>query len=123
MVARKRGWLMNVSSVASFQPAPKLAVYAATKAGLTSVSRSMAKELAADGIRVVTIAPGDIALDHAAETDAAIAAKGAGGDVVNQTPLGRGRTVDIGETVAFICSPAARFVTGVTWVVDGGLLA
>jgi len=43
--------------------------------------------------------------------------------VVNQTPLGRGRTADIGETVAFVCSPAARFVTGVTWVVDGGLLA
>ena len=124
------GVIVHISSVNAVRPQMGALVYAATKAGLTSVTQSMAKELAADGIRVVAIAPGDIAiapgdiaLDHAAETDAAIAAKGAGGDVVNQTPLGRGRTADIGETVAFVCSPAARFVTGVTWVVDGGLLA
>jgi NAD(P)-dependent dehydrogenase (short-subunit alcohol dehydrogenase family) len=117
------GVIVHISSVNAVRPQMGALVYAATKAGLTSVTQSMAKELAADGIRVVAIAPGDIALDHATETDAAIAAKGAGGDVVNQTPLGRGRTADIGETVAFVCSPAARFVTGVTWVVDGGLLA
>ncbi len=123
MKAAGGGVIVHISSVNAVRPQMGALVYAATKAGLTSVTQSMAKELAADGIRVVAIAPGDIALDNAAETDAAIAAKGAGGDVVNQTPLGRGRTADIGETVAFVCSPAARFVTGVTWVVDGGLLA
>lgn len=117
------GVIVHISSVNALRPQLGAAVYAATKAGLTSLTQSMAKELAADGIRVVAIAPGDIALDDAATTDAALAAKGAGHDVVNQTPLGRGRTADIGETVAFVCSPGARFVTGVTWVVDGGLLA
>ncbi len=123
MKAAGGGVIVHISSVNALRPQHGAVVYAATKAGLTSITQSMARELAADGIRVVAIAPGDIALDNAAETDAAIAAKGAGGDVVNQTPLGRGRTADIGETVAFVCSPAARFVTGVTWVVDGGLLA
>ena len=117
------GVIVHISSINALRPQLGAVVYAATKAGLTSLTQSMAKELAGDGIRVVAIAPGDIALDNTAEVDAAIAAKGAGGDVVNQTPLGRGRTTDIGETVAFVCSPAARFVTGVTWVVDGGLLA
>lgn len=117
------GVIVHISSINAVRPQEGAMVYAATKAGLTSLTQSMAKELAADGIRVVAIAPGDIALDRAAETDAAMAAQGAGRDVVNQTPLGRGRTADIGETVAFVCSPAARFVTGVTWVVDGGFLA
>ena len=117
------GVMVHISSVNALRPQQGALVYAATKAGLTSVTQSMAKELAADGIRVVAIAPGDIALDQAVAADAAMAAKGAGGDVANQTPLGRGRPADIGETVAFVCSPAARFVTGVTWVVDGGLLA
>lgn len=117
------GVIVHISSINALRPQAGAVVYAATKAGLTSITQSMARELAPDGIRVVAIAPGDIALDNAPEADAAMAAKGAGGDVANQTPLGRGCTADIGETVAFVCSPAARFVTGVTWVVDGGLLA
>ena len=80
------------------------------------------RSLAPDRIRVVAIAPGDIANDDPGY-HAAIVAKGAGGDIVNQTPLGRGRTRDIGATVAFVCSPDAAFVTGTTWLVDGGLLA
>jgi NAD(P)-dependent dehydrogenase (short-subunit alcohol dehydrogenase family) len=117
------GVIVHISSINALRPQAGAVVYAATKAGLTSITQSMARELAPDGIRVVAIAPGDIALDNAPVADAAMAAKGAGGDVANQTPLGRGRTADIGETVAFVCSPGARFVTGVTWVVDGGLLA
>ena len=117
------GVIVHISSINALRPQAGALVYAATKAGLTSITQSMARELAPDGIRVVAIAPGDIALDNAPEADAAMAAKGAGGDVANQTPLGRGRTADIGEVVAFVCSPGARFVTGVTWVVDGGLLA
>jgi len=68
------------------------------------------------------VAPGDIATDAAAQTDAEMRARGAGADVHGLTPLGRGRPGDIGAVVAFLVSPEARFVTGATWVVDGGLL-
>lgn len=117
------GVIVHISSINAVRPQAGALVYAATKAALTSVTQSMARELAPDGIRVVAVAPGDIMNDEERADDAAIAAKGAGADVRNQTPLGRGRTADIGETVAFICSPGARFVTGTTWIVDGGLLA
>ena len=50
MVARKSGWLMNVSSVASFQPAPKLAVYAATKAYVTNLTESLHEEVRGSGV-------------------------------------------------------------------------
>lgn len=117
------GTIIHISSINAYRPQHGALAYAATKAGLNSITQSMAKELAPDGIRVVGIAPGDIAPDSAADYDAAIRAKGAGGDIINQTPLGRGQPADIGAVVAFACSPGARFVTGTTWLVDGGLLA
>jgi short-subunit dehydrogenase len=58
MVPRERGWLLNVSSVASFQPAPELAVYAATKAYVTSLSESLHEEVAGTGVRVTALCPG-----------------------------------------------------------------
>ncbi len=58
MVPRGRGWLLNVSSVASFQPAPKLAVYAATKAYVTSLSESLHEEVKPYGVHVTALCPG-----------------------------------------------------------------
>ena len=58
MTERRRGWLMNVSSVASFQPGPQLAVYAATKAFVTSFSESLAGELRDSGVKVTALCPG-----------------------------------------------------------------
>ena len=58
MVARKRGWLLNVSSVASFQPAPKLAVYAATKAYVTNLTESLHEEARGSGVHVTALCPG-----------------------------------------------------------------
>lgn len=58
MVPRQRGWLLNVSSVASFQPAPRLAVYAATKAYVTSLSESLHEEVASSGVHVTALCPG-----------------------------------------------------------------
>jgi short-subunit dehydrogenase len=58
MVPRGRGWLLNVSSVASFQPAPKLAVYAATKAYVTSLTESLHAEVGGTGVKVSALCPG-----------------------------------------------------------------
>jgi len=58
MVPRRRGWLLNVSSVASFQPAPRLAVYAATKAYVTSLSESLHEEVRPAGVHVTALCPG-----------------------------------------------------------------
>lgn len=58
MVPHRRGWLLNVSSVAGFQPAPKLAVYAATKAYVTSLSESLHEEAKPHGVHVTALCPG-----------------------------------------------------------------
>lgn len=58
MVPRRRGWLMNVSSIASFQPAPRLAVYAATKAYVTSLTESLHEETRGTGVKVTALCPG-----------------------------------------------------------------
>lgn len=58
MVPRRRGWLLNVSSVAGFQPAPHLAVYAATKAYVTSLSESLHDEVRTAGVTVTALCPG-----------------------------------------------------------------
>jgi len=58
MVPRRRGWLLNVSSVAGFQPAPHLAVYAATKAYVTSLSQSLHDEVRKSGVSVTALCPG-----------------------------------------------------------------
>ncbi len=58
MVPRGRGYLLNVSSVASFQPAPKLAVYAATKAYVTSLTESLHEEVRGNGVHVTALCPG-----------------------------------------------------------------
>ena len=58
MIPRRRGWLLNVSSVASFQPAPRLAVYAATKAYVTSLTESLHGEVAGTGVNVSALCPG-----------------------------------------------------------------
>ncbi len=58
MVPRCRGWLLNVSSVASFQPAPQLAVYAATKAYVTSLTESLHEEARGTGVHVTALCPG-----------------------------------------------------------------
>jgi NAD(P)-dependent dehydrogenase (short-subunit alcohol dehydrogenase family) len=117
------GVIIHISSINAVRPQRGAMIYAATKAAVGSLAQSMGKELAADRIRVVGVAPGDIRGEGAAQQLAEMAARGVGGDVVNQTPLGFGAPSDIAETVAFLCSDRARFVTGTTWLVDGGLLA
>jgi len=117
------GVIIHLSSINAIRPQRGAMVYAATKAAVASLAQSMAKELAPDRIRVVAVAPGDIATDQSAQLTREMAARGIVSDVAGFTPLGQGAPEDIGAVVAFLCSPAARYVTGTTWLVDGGLLA
>lgn len=121
--ASGRGVIVNISSINAVRPQRGALAYAASKAALQSVTQSLAKELAPDGIRVVAVAPGDIRVDTSPELLKSAAAGGAGSDVINQTPLGQGEPADIAATVVFLSSARAKFVTGATWLVDGGLLA
>lgn len=123
MRAQKRGVIIHISSINAFRPQRGAMLYAAAKAAVSSLTQSMAKELAADGIRVVAVAPGDIRVDTSEALLRDLAARGAVSDVINQTPLGQGSPGDISAVVAFLCSDEAKFVTGTTWLVDGGLLA
>ncbi len=117
------GAIIHISSINAIRPQRGALLYAASKAAVSSLAQSMAKELAADGIRVVAVAPGDIATEQSAQLAREMAARGIVSDVSGLTPLGQGTPEDVGSVVAFLASPGARFVTGTTWLVDGGLLA
>ena len=119
-----RGVIVHISSVGAFAGQEGATVYCATKAGLTGLTQAMALELAPHGIRVVGVAPGDVATEASAAIRTDVRKAGASGAFLRQTPLGRQGTVqEIGDVVAFLCSDAAAFVTGTTVVVDGGFIA
>ena len=125
MVAQGRGGvIVHISSVGAFAGQEGATVYCATKAGLTGLTQAMALEMAPHGIRVVTVAPGDVATEASENIRSDVVERGASGTYLRQTPLGRqGQPQEIGDVVAFVASDAASFITGTTVVVDGGFLA
>lgn len=113
------GVIINLSSIHGQIPRKGLAHYAASKAGLHMVTRSLALEWAEYGIRVVTVSPGAIETDMNREAIAHF-----GRDrFENWIPAGRlGNTSDVAEAVAFLCSDRASYITGTELVIDGGYL-
>ena len=117
MIRQRSGAIVNLTSVIGLVGNAGQANYAAAKAGLVGFTKSLAKEVGSRGITVNAVAPGfietrltDVLSDEIKELS------------IKQIPLGRfGTPEDVAAAVSFLVSPAARYITGHTLSVDGGL--
>jgi 3-oxoacyl-[acyl-carrier protein] reductase len=112
-----KGRIVNVTSVVGRTGNAGQANYAASKAGVIGLTKSLAKELAGRGVCVNAVAPGFV------ETDMTAGLEGKARDeLVARIPLGRtGAAEDVAAAVDFLCGPGAAYITGQILVVDGGL--
>jgi len=118
MMKRRSGSIVLISSIVGLTGNAGQSGYAAAKAGLLGLAKSLAKELGSRGVRVNAVAPGYI---ETAMTESLPEA--ARDHFLSSIPLGRpGTPQDVSGVVTFLCSDAARYMTGQTVVVDGGFL-
>lgn len=118
MMKRRAGAILNITSVVGLTGNAGQANYAASKAGMVGLTKSVAKELASRGIRCNAIAPGFIETDM---TDALNESQVEA--LLGQIPLGAlGGPEDIAEAAVFLVSPRARYITGQVLAVDGGMV-
>jgi len=119
MKERGQAAILYIASMASLFALPQTLAYSAAKTGMLGVVRTLASEWSPHGIRINAIAPGWIETDmmrQAVDADPERKAK-----ILGRTPMGCfGQTEDVGWSAAFLCSPAARFITGTCLPVDGG---
>jgi NAD(P)-dependent dehydrogenase (short-subunit alcohol dehydrogenase family) len=129
MLAKKSGAIVNIASTSGMRWTGAAQVaYAATKAGVIQLSRVVAVQHAAKGVRVNTVVPGQL---HTPMVEVRLAKQRAGGDVdallaqrMKRIPLGfMGDGRDTAAAVLFLASDEARFITGTEIVVDGGMTA
>lgn len=112
------GAIVNTASMYSYFGAAHAPAYASSKSGIVGLTRSLAAAWAPEGIRVNAVAPGWIrtAMTQAVRDDPAREAP-----ILARTPMGRwGEPAEVADVALFLCSRAARFVTGVVVPVDGG---
>ena len=117
MLKQRYGRIVNLSSVVGLRGNAGQVNYAASKAGVIGMTKSMAKELASRGITVNAVAPGFIETDMtAAMTDAARTA------AQSSIPMGRlGKAEDVAKAVVFLASDSAAYITGQVLAADGGM--
>ncbi|RKR83780.1 NAD(P)-dependent dehydrogenase (short-subunit alcohol dehydrogenase family) [Mucilaginibacter gracilis] len=119
MLQAGTGCIINISSMAAQYGIPYVIAYTASKTGIEGMTRAMAVELSARGIRVNCVAPGFIKTNMSAkalDSDPERKQK-----VMSRTPMGKlGEPEDVAEAVYFLSSEAAKYVTGVVLPVDGG---
>ncbi len=129
MIAKKKGTIINISSMAAQRPLTRVMGYASSKAAIDNYTKWLAVELAqkyGEGMRVNAIAPGFFLTQQnkalLTEEDGSLTARGS--QIVGHTPFARfGNPEDLSGTLIWLCSDASRFVTGTVIPVDGGFNA
>ena len=116
MLREKAGCIVNISSIWGLRGASCEVAYAATKAAVIGLTRSLAAELGPSGIRVNCVAPGVIATDMTASLGEETL-----GQLAEETPLGRlGTPEDVANAIAFLADDRSAFLTGQVLTADGG---
>ncbi len=120
-LAAARGAIINTASMLSFFGGRTIPAYTASKGAVAQLTKALAVAWAPEGIRVNAIAPGWIATEL---TQALVDDEIRSASILNRTPMQRwGQPGDVGGAAVFLCSEAARFITGVILPVDGGYAA
>lgn len=118
LLAKSRGCIVNMASMLSFFGSGFVPAYSASKGGVAQLTKSLAIAWAGEGIRVNAVAPGWI---ETPMTRPLIESPERSQQILDRTPLQRwGQPDDVADPVLFLCSSAARFITGVVLPVDGG---
>lgn len=115
MLNKQRGWIVNIASIDGLLPGPNNAVYSASKAGVVSITRSFAAEFSEHGVNVNAVAPGWVGTPNIYKNDR-------WKEAVKKIPLGRlAEPSEIADTIHFLCSEEARYITGEVININGGM--